>query len=432
MANVENPEAEGMEASDASFVDGDDGDDSSPSKKGSLAELLKDPSMLAAIQAKIRSRDQIQAHTEYMRSLPRPVKRRIKALKKLQLESTNIEAKFFMELHNLEIKYQALYKDQYDMRSKIVNAEHEPNDEECKWSLDNEEEELSNELKDKVNVGDTKDDVKGVPEFWFKVLKNVSLLDEMIHEQDEPVLKHLTDIKYEVTNDPAGFKLEFFFSPNDYFTNSVLTKTYELKCEPEEDDPFSFEGPEIIRCRGCPIDWKKGKNVTVRVVKKKQKHKGHGGVRMVTKTIPTDSFFNFFDPPEVKDDESDEDQQQILSADFEFRGSVLGLYRRIMRVQKTWQSKDPEESKDDKAFILAEARRLFKQNKSLKDRGDIIASIKEGEARLELAIHYQNPHPRPVNLPPHSLATGWTKMKAEERKRRLGKPVYVKSLDEVS
>jgi hypothetical protein len=91
--------------------------------------------------------------------------------------------------------------------------------------------------------------------------------------------------------------LEFFFEQNDYFTNKVLTKNYEMKCEPDEDDPFSFEGPEIIKCKGCKIDWKQNKNLTVRVVKKKQKHKGHGGTRTVTKTVPTDSFFNFFDPP---------------------------------------------------------------------------------------------------------------------------------------
>lgn len=38
-----------------------------------------------------------------------------------------------------------------------------------------------------------------------------------------------------------GFTLHFHFSPNDNFTNEVLTKTYELKCEPQEDEPFSFE-----------------------------------------------------------------------------------------------------------------------------------------------------------------------------------------------
>ena len=45
-----------------------------------------------------------------------------------------------------------------------------------------------------------------------------------------------------------GFTLYFHFSPNDYFENQVLTKTYELKCEPQEDDPFSFEVIIQIHC----------------------------------------------------------------------------------------------------------------------------------------------------------------------------------------
>ena len=46
-----------------------------------------------------------------------------------------------------------------------------------------------------------------------------------------------------------------------------------MKCVPTEADPFSFDGPEIYRCKGCPIAWKPGKNLTVKTVKKKQKHK---------------------------------------------------------------------------------------------------------------------------------------------------------------
>lgn len=44
--------------------------------------------------------------------------------------------------------------------------------------------------------------------------------------------------------------------------------------------------------------WCKDKNVTVKTVKKRQKHKSRGSVRTVVKTVPTDSFFNFFNPPE--------------------------------------------------------------------------------------------------------------------------------------
>jgi nucleosome assembly protein 1-like 1 len=71
--------------------------------------------------------------------------------------------------------------------------------------------------------------------------------------------------------------------------------------------------------QGCTIDWKKGKNVTVKVVKKKQKHRSRGSVRTVTRTVQNDSFFNFFEPPTVDDveNEMDEHIQSLLTADFE-------------------------------------------------------------------------------------------------------------------
>merc|ERR1711881_702795 len=82
----------------------------------------------------------------------------------------------------------------------------------------------------------------------------------------------------------------------------------------------TFEGPEIVGCTGCKIDWNKGQNVTVKTIKKKQKHKGKGTIRTVTKQIPNDSFFNFFNPPEVPEDEEEEmdpDTEALLASDFE-------------------------------------------------------------------------------------------------------------------
>lgn len=52
----------------------------------------------------------------------------------------------------------------------------------------------------------------------------------------------------------------------------------------------------ILPLSSCQIDWHKGKDVTVKTIKKKQKHKGRGTVRTVTKQVPNDSFFNFFNP----------------------------------------------------------------------------------------------------------------------------------------
>merc|ERR1711931_507427 len=101
---------------------------------------------------------------------------------------------------------------------------------------------------------------------------------------------------------------------NDYFTDKVLKKKYLLQSNPEQDDPFSYEGPEIKSTTGCEINWKEGKNLTVKTVKKKQKHKNKGTVRTVTKEVPADSFFNFFDPPVVEDEE---EMEALLSTDYE-------------------------------------------------------------------------------------------------------------------
>ena len=68
------------------------------------------------------------------------------------------------------------------------------------------------------------------------------MLVEVIGEDDEGVLEHLWDIGLAFDEGNAmGFTLSFHFHPNEFFTNSVLTKHYSMKCEPDKDDPFSFE-----------------------------------------------------------------------------------------------------------------------------------------------------------------------------------------------
>lgn len=299
------------------------------------AQLLKDPRVMAALQGKLDA--MVGGPSGYIETLPAPVKRRLKSLKKLQLEATRIEAQFYEEVHKLECKYHALYTPLYEKRSNVTKGEYEPTDPECDWPSDDEDE-LADDVKDKVKIenekaaaadkpvgaadGEKSDaDVKGVPEFWLTIFKNVDMLQEMVQEHDEPVLKHLDDIKVTFSEaNPMGFTLHFYFSANDYFTNTVLRKDYEMKCEPSEDDPFNFEGPEIFKCKGQKIDWKQGKNLTVKTVKKKQKHKSKGSVRTITKQVKNDSFFNFFDPPAIPDDpeaEVDADTQELLTADFE-------------------------------------------------------------------------------------------------------------------
>ncbi|XP_003798456.1 nucleosome assembly protein 1-like 4 [Otolemur garnettii] len=287
---------------DNSFSDGVPSDSVEAAKNASNAEKLTDqvmqnPQVLAALQERL---DNV-SHTpsSYIETLPKAVKRRINALKQLQVKCAHIEAKFYEEVHDLERKYAVLYQplfDKGDVKNKVVIAEKEA------------------ETAEEPNP-------RGIPEFWFTIFRNVDMLSELVQEYDEPILKHLQDIKVKFSDpgQPMSFVLEFHFEPNDYFTNSVLTKTYKMKSEPDKADPFSFEGPEIVDCDGCTIDWKKGKNVTVKTIKKKQKHKGRGTVRTITKQVPNESFFNFFNPLKASGDgESlDEDSEFTLASDFE-------------------------------------------------------------------------------------------------------------------
>jgi len=278
--------------------------------------------------------------TALMLKLPECMKRRVNALKNIQVSCEELEAKFYEEAHMLEMKYAALFKPHYDKRKAIVNSEYEPTKEEIKWvepgelELDEEEKEKEKDEDEKMaesilNQLKLDENTTGIPEFWLTVMKNVELIEDMIKEHDEDILKHLTDVTVTLTGDKdeesgkgvtkdMGFVLEFHFSPNDYFSDSVLTKTYKMNSVPDKDDPFSFDGPEIYACTGCDIGWKKGKNVTQKLVKKKQKQKGGNQVRFVTKTVKTDSFFNFFDPPDIEnEDELDEETEELLAADFE-------------------------------------------------------------------------------------------------------------------
>lgn len=59
------------------------------------------------------------------------------------------------------------------------------------------------------------------------------------------------------------------------------------------------------------IEWNSGKNLTQKVMKKKAK-KGSKNTKPVTKTENCDSFFNFFNPPQVPEDDQDIDQEMVL------------------------------------------------------------------------------------------------------------------------
>lgn len=335
-ADTVNPDTTGTETSEdvtekseGISVDNESKAEIAPSASQITAEMMQNPHVLAALQNRIE--EMVGQSSGYIQSLPPAVKRRVNALKNLQVKSLKMESKFFEEVHLLEKKYMDLYGPMYDQRRNIIDGVVEPTDSECDWDSDEDDEEIQNkeEQKKEKDLSNTATeeskvdtDVKGIPEFWLTIFKSTDVLQDMIQDHDEPILKSLQDIRvaFSESTNPMTFTLEFIFEPNEYFTNTVLKKCYKMRHMPDEKDPFSFDAPEIVECKGCEIDWKKGKNVTVKTIKKKQKHKGRGTVRTVSKQVANDSFFNFFSPPEVQGDtegDMDSDTEQLLTSDFE-------------------------------------------------------------------------------------------------------------------
>jgi len=266
-------------------------------------------------------------------ALPQVVKNRVKALKKLQHGLMKSEAEYYKEVHQLDLKYQKVYDELNKQRSLVVSGSHEPAGDEIDWPSDAEEDEKDPEEKitngvDKMALEDYDENSKGIPKFWLHVLKNANEESLMgtVEPHDEAVLEYLTDITVKL-NEPenSGFTLTFTFSPeNPHFSNKTLTKEYLLRDGPDEDAPLEYDGPEIVSCKGCTIDWAEGKDVTKKTVKLKKlkARKGAKGSpeKSITQEIIDDSFFNFFSPPDVPDDgkaEVSEDDRARLAIDFD-------------------------------------------------------------------------------------------------------------------
>uniref|UniRef100_H3D5N0 LYR motif containing 1 n=1 Tax=Tetraodon nigroviridis TaxID=99883 RepID=H3D5N0_TETNG len=111
----------------------------------------------------------------------------------------------------------------------------------------------------------------------------------------------------------------------------------------------------------------------------------------------------------------------------------LSLYTRLFRIARTWQAQTGAagDAETERKYIVEEARTLFRQNQQLTDPESIKTCIKECEARIEIGLHYKNPYPRAIYLPPRGLATQkGRKLRAQQRLRKQAKPIYLESQDQ--
>ncbi len=233
--------------------------------------FAQNPKLVQMIQGRLGSL--VGRSSGYIESLPAPVRRRVAGLKGIQKEHSKLEAEFQEEVLQLEKKYFAKFTPLYEKRAGIVNGKNEPTEDEIKAGEEDSEDADEGDKADKADKADKEkpaeiaENVAGIPEFWLSAMKNQISLAEMITDRDEGALRSLTDIRMEYLDKP-GFRLLFDFAENEFFTNKTLTKTYFYQNESGYGGDFIYDHAE-----GDKINWKEGKDLTVRIESKKQRNK---------------------------------------------------------------------------------------------------------------------------------------------------------------
>lgn len=299
----------------------------------------------SAIEAKLRELGMDQSPEEFVGSLPPHIKRRVEALQEIQAKKDEVEVQFRREKAELEAKYEKLYGPFYVERSQIVSGEKEV------------------PAKEGEEAGDAK--VKGIPDFWCSVLLKCDTTSEMIKDKDLEVLKSLTDIQAENIFEegaPRGFKLVFHFASNPFFANKTLEKTYLML--PDDDGVLE-------KAVGTKIEWNAGKDVTVKIMKKKAKGKGGKEGKVQTKIEPIESFFNFFSPPDVpgEDDEVDEETmeelQSLIENDYEIGATIK---EKLIAKAVSWYT--GEAAEDEPYYFGDEDEEDFEEGEEGEDDDD--------------------------------------------------------------
>ncbi|URE45189.1 Nucleosome chromatin assembly [Musa troglodytarum] len=122
--------------------------------------------------------------------------------------------------------------------------------------------------------------IQSIPDFWLTAFLSHPVLGDLLSEEDQKMFKYLASLDVEDSKDvKSGYSVTFNFSPNPYFEDASLTKTYS----------FYDEGTTNIT--GTTIKWKEGMNVANGVA-----HEKEGGKR----PLAEESFFSWFSETQQK------------------------------------------------------------------------------------------------------------------------------------
>lgn len=244
-----------------------------------------------------------QKEKDFFAGLNEDQKKVVGDLKELHSKYAELECQFEAEHRALKLKYFKKFEPLYTSRADVL-----------------------------LNDGERlPDNGTTIPNFWLQAMKSHLMLADMIEANDEPALAYLEDVKAEYfgpddsqESSKHSFSITFQFRENPFFEQTKLVKTYHMEMQPDE------RAPALVSTDATVIEWKPGKDMTKKVVTRRQKNKRTKQVRKLTETVSVPSFFNFFTkheiPSEAELNEMNEDQVEelevMMEADFE-AGSIL-------------------------------------------------------------------------------------------------------------
>merc|ERR1719251_408588 len=150
-----------------------------------------------------------------------------------------------------------------------------------------------------------------IPKFWLTAFINHPQISSIIEEDEEDALQYLSKLEVEEFEDiKSGYKIQFHFSSNPYFSNSSLCKEFQLG---SSGDPTSTS---------TDILWKEGYNLTEKAAQRAALAKGSRKRQLETRTFFT-WFCDNMDPQQddvaevIKDDLWPNPLQYFLVPDIE-------------------------------------------------------------------------------------------------------------------
>jgi nucleosome assembly protein 1-like 1 len=224
------------------------------------------------------------------------------------------------EYTTLKGGFDTQYRELYDEISKIVRGENFPS--------------ITDEEKKTYEISaDAPESEKGITDYWSTALLNAAYFP--INEKDEKVLKHLVDVRIKADEAISqNFVVEFLFSENEFFTPTVLTKTFF----------FNAESDEIEKTQGTQIQWtSQEKNPRVEIKTKKVKKGKNVETKKIESIVP--SFFDIF-ADQTKDDPMAADESNFWRDDF-FANSLEYYLNIIDNEDFLGEDEEDEEDEDD-------------------------------------------------------------------------------------